>query len=172
MKKAMLMLLGLLAIRLTGLVWLDNLFALLFAGYIIVTGLRVLRRSVGGIMDEADAGQAERVIAVLENHRKPTWVDVHNFRMIKYGPVLHIDCHVTLPWYHSLEQAHREIAELENVVNREVGRTVELFIHMDPCIPSSCAICQLEGCPERKAAFQRRIRWTSESVLDNRKHRL
>ncbi|MBX2980201.1 MAG: cation transporter [Flavobacteriales bacterium] len=166
------MLLGLVAIRITGLVWLDNLFALLFAGYIIVTGLRVLRRSVAGIMDEADAGQAARVIAVLEKHRKPAWVDVHNFRMIKYGPVLHIDCHVTLPWYHSLKQAHREIAELENVVNREVGRTVELFIHMDPCIPSSCAICQLEGCPERKTAFQRRIPWTSESVLDNRKHRL
>ncbi len=161
---------GLVLIHLTGLLWLDQVFAIIFACYIMYTGIRVFRRSVAGIMDEADPELAREVIAILEAHRKPEWVDVHNFRTIKYGPVLHIDCHVTLPWYHNLEQAHQEIADIEELVNTKCAREVELFIHMDPCVPRSCPICSLSGCQERKAAFETRIPWTLDTTLVNRKH--
>ena len=161
---------GLVLIHFTGLLWLDQLFAILFALYIIVVGLRVFRRSVAGIMDEADMEQAASVIATLQEHRRPQWVDVHNFRMIKYGAVLHIDCHVTLPWYYSLEQAHAEIAAIEQLVNERHDQVVELFIHMDPCVPTSCAICQLADCPERKSPFTQRVVWTPDTVLGNAKH--
>lgn len=164
------MVMGLLLIHITGLLWLDQVFAILFAVYIIVTGLRIFRRSVAGIMDEADLELAATVIAKLEEHRKPQWVDVHNFRMIKYGAVLHIDCHVTLPWYYTLEQAHQELADLEQLVMQGNDQEVELFVHMDPCIPPSCSICALRGCPERQAAFSHRIPWTLDSTLRNAKH--
>lgn len=163
---------GLVLIRFTGLTWLDQLFAIAFAVYIIYTGLQVFRRSVAGIMDETDMGLAREVIALLEEHRRPQWIDVHNFRMIKYGAVLHIDCHVTLPWYYSLEKAHREIAAIEHLVNDRNAREVELFIHMDPCVPESCAICSVAGCTERKAANQGRLTWSLDTVLDNAKHGL
>ena len=161
---------GLLLIRFTGLVWLDQLFAILFATYIIFTGLRVFRRSVAGIMDEADLGLAREVIAQLERARLPQWVDLHNFRMIKYGPVLHIDCHVTLPWYYTLEAAHDEIARIEALVNDLNGREVELFIHMDPCVPPSCAICALQGCSQRKSAFETQVVWSLDTSMTNQKH--
>lgn len=164
------MVLGLVLIRFTGIMWLDQLFAILFALYIILTGLRIFRRSVAGIMDEADLEVAATVIKLLNEHRRPQWVDVHNFRMIKYGTVLHIDCHVTLPWYFSLEQAHAEISAMEQLVNEQHDQDVELFIHMDPCIPTSCAICQVSDCRERKAPFQRRVPWDLDTVLDNAKH--
>jgi cation diffusion facilitator family transporter len=171
------MLCGLVVIHFTGIAWLDQVFAIIFAIYIMVTGLRVFRRSVAGIMDEADLELAEQVIATLEAHRLAQWVDVHNFRMIKYGAVLHIDCHVTLPWYYALEQAHAEIATIERTVNLPTGQAgamnsqeVELFIHMDPCVPTSCAICALQACPVRKEPFHQRIPWTLDTVLDNRKH--
>ncbi len=163
---------GLVLIRFTGLVWLDQLFAIVFAVYIIYTGLQVFRRSVAGIMDETDMDLAREVIALLEAHRRPQWVDLHNFRMIKYGAVLHIDCHVTLPWYYSLEQAHQEIAAIEHLVNDRNAREVELFIHMDPCIPDSCAICTLAECPQRKAPRSERITWTLDTALVNEKHSL
>ena len=164
------MLIGLVLIRLTDLLWMDQVFAMLFAVYIMVTGLRIFRRSVAGIMDEADLDLASTVIAELESHRRPQWVDLHNFRMIKYGAVLHIDCHVTLPWYYDLEKAHAEIAAIELLVNSSEQSEVELFIHMDPCIPSSCAICQLPDCPERKHPFKQRVRWGPGTVLGNAKH--
>lgn len=164
------MLIGLALIAITHIPWLDPAFAMVFAVYIMYSGAQVLRRAVAGIMDEADLDLAARVIAVLEQDRKPQWVDVHNFRMIQYGPVLHIDCHVTLPWYYGLDQAHAEIAAMEQLVNARCEQDVELFIHMDPCIPTSCSICALENCPERKAPHTRTIPWRLDSVLGNAKH--
>ncbi|MEO8068991.1 MAG: cation diffusion facilitator family transporter [Flavobacteriales bacterium] len=166
------MICGLILIRITALLWLDQLFAMIFAVYIIYTGLRVFRRSVAGIMDEADLDLAREVISTLEEYRPPQWVDVHNFRMIKYGAVLHIDCHVTLPWYFSLERAHREIAAIEQLTNDRSSHEVELFIHMDPCVPKSCSVCALGDCPERQAPFKERVTWTLDTVLTNSKHGL
>lgn len=165
------MLVGLVLIKFTGLLWLDQLFAILFAVYIILTGLRIFRRSVAGIMDEADVEMAALVVKEIQQSRRPQWVDLHNFRMIKYGSVLHIDCHITLPWYYSLEQAHAEIAAVERIVNSRQGPEVELFIHMDPCVPTSCAICSLEACPQRKAPHERTIEWNPTTVVGNAKHR-
>lgn len=164
------MLLGLLVIHFTGLQWLDPLFAMLFALYIMVSGMRIFRRSVAGIMDEADHELAARVIADIEAQRRPAWVDVHNFRIIKYGAVLHIDCHLTLPWYFTLEQAHAEQAELEELVRKGHANGVELFVHMDPCIPSSCSICILQDCPHRRQPFVKRLHWTLDLALRNAKH--
>lgn len=84
--------------------------------------------------------------------------------------MLHIDCHVTLPWYYSLEQAHSEIAAIEHLVNERHDQVVELFIHMDPCVPASCAICQLSDCPQRKKPFTHRVAWNADTVLGNAKH--
>ena len=164
------MIVGLVLIHFSGLLWLDQLFAIVFACYIMFTGSRVFRRSVAGIMDEADLGLASSVAGLLEANRQPPWVDLHNFRMIKYGPVLHIDCHVTLPWYYSLEQAHDEITAIDRLVTGRIGREVELFIHMDPCLPSSCAICALAQCAHRKEPFRLRVPWTMETVTTNVKH--
>jgi cation diffusion facilitator family transporter len=164
------MVLGLVLIKITGLLWLDQLFAILFAVYIIITGLRVFRRSVAGIMDEADMDTAASVIGLLEQQRRPEWIDLHNFRMIKYGAVLHIDCHVTLPWYFTLEEAHSHIQALEQQVASLTAREVELFVHMDPCIPTSCAICAMPDCPVRQQARQAHVPWSLDTVLDNRKH--
>ena len=164
------MLIGLAAIRFTGLQWFDSLFAMGFGVFITVQGVRVLRRALAGIMDETDMEAAAEVVGLLEKHRKPQWVDLHNFRVIQFGRTLHIDCHVTLPWYYTLERAHAEISVIEQLVNEKGDRRVELFIHMDPCITTSCGICALADCPERKAPEERRITWELGTVLGNAKH--
>lgn len=162
--------LGLMVIQLTGLLWLDSLFAIGFAIFIIWQGIRMVRRSVGGIMDETDMAVAEELVHIIDANRRPEWIDIHNFRVIKFGSTLHIDCHVTLPWYFTLERAHDEISELDALVNRNSGREVEFFIHMDPCIPTSCPICRIMDCPVREAPFVKRIPWTLATVLANTKH--
>lgn len=162
--------LGLVVIQLTGLLWLDSLFAIGFAIFIIWQGIRMVRRSVGGIMDETDMAVAEELVHIIDANRRPEWIDIHNFRVIKFGSTLHIDCHVTLPWYFTLERAHDEISELDALVNRNSGREVEFFIHMDPCIPTSCPICRIMDCPVREAPFVKRIPWTLATVLANTKH--
>lgn len=161
---------GLLAIRITGLHWLDSMLALGFAVLIIWQGVRMVRRSVGGIMDETDMAVAAELVKIIDAHRKPEWIDMHNFRVIKFGSTLHIDCHVTVPWYFTVEAGHQEISELAALVKKHSGREVEFFIHIDPCIPRSCTVCQLHDCPVRQKPFVRRVPWTLESVLADRKH--
>lgn len=161
---------GLLVIHYTGLQWLDSVLAIAFALFILRQGIRMVRRSVGGIMDETDMAVADGLVRILEEHRRPAWIDLHNFRVIAYGSTLHIDCHVTLPWYYTLEAGHLEITALDQLVNERSGREVEFFIHTDPCIPLSCTICQLLDCPVRQAPFAQRIPWSLVTVLANEKH--
>jgi divalent metal cation (Fe/Co/Zn/Cd) transporter len=76
---------GLAIIYFTGKVWLDSAVAILFAFIIIYTGYKILRRSIAGIMDEADSELLKKLIALLNNNRRENWIDLHNLRVIKYG---------------------------------------------------------------------------------------
>lgn len=162
--------LGLIVIQLTGLEWLDSVFAIAFAVFILRQGVKVVRRSIGGIMDETDMAVAGDLVKIVEDHRRPAWIDLHNFRVIKFGSTLHIDCHVTLPWYFTVEAGHGEITDLARLVKRNSGREVEFFIHSDPCVPVSCSICQIMDCPVRQAPFVKRIPWTLGTVLADQRH--
>src|SRR5690606_10474016 len=87
------MIIGLTLLLITGWQWLDSVVALVFAIIIIFTGYRLVRRSMAGIMDEADEALLKKLIAVLQENRKDQWIDLHNLRVIQYGDVTHVDAH-------------------------------------------------------------------------------
>ncbi|MCX6178837.1 MAG: cation diffusion facilitator family transporter [Chlorobiales bacterium] len=82
---------GLILLYLTKMVWLDSVVALIFALLIIFTGYKIIRNSLKGIMDEADEELLKKMVALLDNNRVNNWIDLHNFRIIKYGSTLHLD---------------------------------------------------------------------------------
>jgi hypothetical protein len=92
--------------------------------------------------------------------------------VVKHGANYHIDAHVTLPWYWTLEKAHEELNELEKIIDTHFDTETELFIHADPCVPTSCAVCQLSNCIERKTNFSSIVKWDLASILKNQKHKL
>ena len=161
---------GLILLSITHIVWLDSAVALLFAVIIIVTGYRIIRNSLAGIMDEADDDLLKKLVELLQNSKRENWVDLHNLRIIKYGSTIHLDCHITVPWYLNVHEAHNEIAALENLVKSHFGSSVELFVHTDGCLDFSCKICSKENCPERKFNFVKKINWTVENISSNNKH--
>ena len=164
------MIVGLVIIFFTGAVWIDNVIAIVFGGMIAFAGIKILRRSVAGMMDEADYELIREVLGVLNKNRRENWIDVHKLRVIKYGDILHIDCHVTLPWYLTLKEAHHELEELDRLVNKNHEQEVEFFIHADPCLPASCAICQKKDCAHRQSQSRQKIEWTLENTVINEKH--
>ncbi len=151
---------------------IDSFIALLMGFWIIYNGYKIIRESIAGIMDEADMALLENVIAELDANRNKNWVDLHNLRVIKYGPLLHIDCHLTMPWYLNVHEAHKMMDHFTDLIKSKFGDSVEFFIHIDGCMPFSCAICTLEQCDKRQAPFQRKLNWTMENVLANTKHQL
>jgi cation diffusion facilitator family transporter len=162
--------LGMLLIPLTGLDLIDSFVAIGFSFFIIYTGWQILRRTFAGIMDEADTDLLEQVVSIFQQHRVENWIDMHNLRIIKYGHSIHIDCHVTLPYFLSMREAHAEAKNIEHLVNAELNAPVEIFIHLDDCLPQCCAVCSKKNCPARTAVQQRMVFWQTSNVLPNQKH--
>jgi cation diffusion facilitator family transporter len=161
---------GLVLIYFTKQHWLDSAVACVFALIIIYTGYKILRTSVAGIMDEADLKLLNDLVALLNKNRKQNWIDVHNLRIIKYGSVLHCDCHLTVPWYLNVYEAHDEIEALAQLIKNELGEGAELFVHSDGCQEFSCHICSKQNCLVRKHAFEKRILWTIKNISNDSKH--
>lgn len=163
---------GLGLILITNLTWLDSVVALIFAFIIIFTGYKIIRGSIAGIMDEADEELLKRVVALLQNSRRENWIDLHNLRIIKYGNTLHVDCHLTVPWYLTVKLAHDEVNEMEKLIDENFGRSIETFVHTDPCVEFSCQICTKKDCKVRKKDFVKELDWTEIDIADDSKHRI
>lgn len=163
---------GLMLLRFTGWKWIDSVVAIIFGLIIIFTGYRILRHSIAGIMDEVDLKILNRMVQLLESNRRENWIDLHNLRVIKYGTVLHVDCHLTVPWFLNVHEAHDEIDALAELARKEFGESLELFVHSDGCLPFSCKICSKTDCTVRKHNFEKRITWTLENISQNKKHEL
>lgn len=161
---------GILVIYLTKLYWLDSVVSIALGMYIMFTAYKLTRRSVGGLMDESNTELVKNIIDVLQKHREMPWIDVHNLRAQQYGADVHIDCHVTFPYYYDLNRVHHEISEIDQLINAHVSHTSELFIHADPCLPACCNYCRVEPCPVRQEAFKGEIQWNLENVTKNQKH--
>ncbi|HEX5651691.1 MAG TPA: cation diffusion facilitator family transporter [Chitinophagaceae bacterium] len=163
---------GLLLLYLTGYRWIDSVVAILFGIFIMFTGYKIIRSSIAGIMDEADLKLLSRLVKLLNGHRQENWIDLHNLRVIKYGSKLHMDCHLTVPWYLNVHEAHREIDTLAALVRHDFGESLELFVHSDGCMPFQCPICDKKDCPVRQHNFARNITWTLDNISSDKKHRL
>lgn len=165
-------LVGLALIYFTKINLIDSIVALIFAFVILITGYKILRESIAGIMDEADQALVNKLVDLLNAERKPNWIDLHNLRVIKFGSVLHIDCHLTVPWYLNVHEAHVEVDRLVDTVRNNFGESVEFFVHADGCLDFSCAICSKTDCTVRKNPFEQQVVWTSANVQSNQKHQL
>ncbi|MCC2544838.1 cation diffusion facilitator family transporter [Hymenobacter sp. BT175] len=157
--------------------WTDNVLydtaaAFVLGAFITVNGFRMLRRSVSGLMDESDVEVVRQVIAELQQYRQPAWIDVHNLRVLRYGANLHIDCHVQMPYYFSLEETHTELNKIEHLIGQRFDVEVEMFVHADPCTFAACSLCHMPDCPVRQHPFSREVSWTVANAVRNERHHL
>lgn len=161
---------SLIIVYITKLFWLDAVVAILFGSYIIVVGYKIVRKSLSGIMDEQDLDLVEKIAKILENNREIDWIDIHNMKIQQFGANLHIDAHITLPYYYSLREAHQEMEKVIILLAKNSKRQVEFNFHMDDCKPKSCEICQIQNCPVREFPFLKRIEWTPQAITQADKH--
>ncbi len=161
---------GMIVIKLTGYQVLDSILSMILAVIILYNGYKLMRKSVAGLMDEADQDTMLRIVQILRDHRKTQWIDVHNLRIQKYGSDLHIDCHVTLPYYLNVQAMHDEVKEFECLIQRNFTNKVEIFVHVDPCMPECCHYCAMQNCPVRQFPHSKEVIWNSENLYKNQKH--
>jgi cation diffusion facilitator family transporter len=125
-------LVGLVAIRFTGLNILDPIIALLVALFILKVAYDVLRRSFGGLVDVKLPEAEENAIRLAILEHVGELVEFHQLRTRKAGSQRYIDLHVVMPRNISLEEAHRMCDHLEQDIGTRLHRA-SVTIHVEPC---------------------------------------
>lgn len=111
--------------------WIDSGAAILIAGIIIVTAVKLIRHAVAGLLDEVDRAMLERVVAAINEIRQPEWLDIHHLRLRSSGDILHVDFHLTVPGSWTIAQGHEAEEALEEHILHRLGMRGSVFIHFD-----------------------------------------
>ncbi|MEY2793652.1 MAG: hypothetical protein RJA76_1644 [Bacteroidota bacterium] len=157
-------------IYLTNWLWIDSVASIIFAIIMFFQGIKLLRLSVAGLMDEMNPDVFKKIIDWITKHQKSEWIDLHNLRIQQYGGDLHIDCHLTLPRYWDLNRVHEEIHEFEETMNAALDSHIEIFVHADPCLDECCVHCTIHDCSIRKHTLIQPIEWNQVNLALNQKH--
>jgi len=158
-------LVGLLAVRLTGIAWLDPLIAIAVALTLFRTGFRLVRRAAGGLLDEEDSELLGRLLVALDRRRGNGMISLHHLRAIRTGRFHHVDAHLVVPEFWSVERAHALSDALADEVIRELVIEGEVAFHTDPCRRAHCARCDLAPCEVRVEPFTGSVPLTLEEAL-------
>jgi len=156
---------GLGLVRLTGRAWLDPVVALLVALWLMATGFRLVRHAAGGLLDEEDPLLLRRVLDALQKYVGGGVIRVHHLRAIRSGRFQHVEAHLVVPEFWSVEHAHDLSEDVAARVMRDLGAEGEMVFHTDPCHRIYCAVCDLEDCPIRREPFLKQTPLTLEEAV-------
>jgi cation diffusion facilitator family transporter len=156
---------GLLLVRFTGIGWLDPLVAGVVALNLLWTGYRLVRHAAGGLLDEEDTDLLGRLLQVLQPHLSQGVIRVHHLRAIRAGRFHHVDAHLVVPEFWSVERSHELAEDLGERVMKELSVEGEMTLHTDPCHRIYCRMCDLDDCPIRREAFTGRPQLTLEEAV-------
>jgi cation diffusion facilitator family transporter len=157
---------GLVLVLFTKFLLLDPLMAILVASNILYTGFKLVRESIGGLMNETDAQTLEKLSALLRRIKKSYWIDIHHLRFMKSGDRIFVDFHLILPFYFSVKESHLEENYTEEYLLSEFPNS-GVRIHMDYCKDETCKFCEHEECKFRKEPKSVNHTWSISSMIGN-----
>ena len=156
---------GLGLVRFTGLAWLDPVVALLVALWLMWTGFKLVRHAAGGLLDEEDPALLNSVLDALQRHLGNGVIRVHHLRAIRSGRFQHVEAHLVVPEFWTVERAHDLSEEVAARTMRDLGVEGEMVFHTDPCHRIYCAVCDLTDCPIRREPYRGTIPMTLEEAV-------
>ena len=124
-------LVGVVAVVVTGQLWLDPLVALAVATNIVWTGGRIVLGSVAGLMDAALPVSEQRVLqAILERYVQEGF-EYHALRTRQSGAWRFVSLHVLVPPDWTVQQGHELLERLEADIRRALP-PITVFTHLEP----------------------------------------
>ena len=122
---------GLSLAMITGWLPLDPILAIIVALNILWTGGNLMRRSIGGLMDEGDPTTESRIRKVLEEMTANTGVEFHGLRHRNAGNTVWVEFHLLFPRGTLLDEAHKLATAMEEGIARELGVRTEVISHLE-----------------------------------------
>ena len=155
---------GLGVVWLTGRPEIDAVVAIVVGLNLARAGGRLVRRSVGGLLDESDPQLLADMANAANEVRRPGIIAAHRMRAIRSGGVANIDAHLVVPRFWSISEGHAAAAAFEEEVVQRVEQDARFVFHIDPCREVYCARCAVEACPVREHDFSQHCAWTIEEL--------
>src|SRR5215211_2732834 len=117
---------------LTGWNVLDPLVAIAVALNIIWTGIRLVGRSVSGLMDAALPAQEQKLIQDVMQKYRLRGVNFHALRTRQAAARRFISVHILVPGDWTVHDAHHVAEDFESDIRQTLGRAVTVFTHIEP----------------------------------------
>jgi cation diffusion facilitator family transporter len=117
---------------LTGWNILDPIVAIIVATNIIWTGVKLIRRSVAGFMDEALPEQEQKLIQKVMSKYREKGVTFHALRTRQAAARRFISVHVLVPGHWTVHDAHHIAEDFENEIRTTLGGAITVFTHLEP----------------------------------------
>lgn len=158
-------LLGLFLVKITGMQWIDPVVAFIFGIVLAVAGIKILIRSGHNLLDGQDVETVKLLADIFEKNYRPGIIHIHFTRVIRSGSHHHIDSHMVIPEFWTIDKAHAFSDYFEEKVIGDYPMTGELHIHLDPCRKVYCDSCEVKECPIRLKDFIKRESFTVSDLV-------
>jgi cation diffusion facilitator family transporter len=153
---------GLVLVMLTGLLWIDSVVAVVFGLIIWKGAYDILRHTSMALMDKTDVDVLHKLTKHLSANHKPEWIYAHKLTALHFGHVIHLDMHLTLPYYFTLRQSIQEVKEIKSLMAQVLEKEqIDISIQTEPCHPGLCCHCNVD-CPYRSFRLEKPLHWDTE----------
>jgi len=142
---------------------LDPIFAIAIALNILVTGYKLMRQSIGGLMAETDKDILKKIVDTILADKKNYWIDIHQLRFWQSGDKIFIDFHLILPYFFTIKESHTEEDEIQNILEQNFPNS-QIKIHFDYCRPELCKFCDYQNCTVRSSNKSVNFDWNEEKL--------
>ncbi|MBC7531403.1 MAG: cation transporter [Oligoflexus sp.] len=152
------------------LVWIfeipqfDAIAALVIAGNLSYSGYKIFRRSTAALIDETDPNTLVHLTETFNENRRSGVIDIHMTKVIRSGRFHHVDCHLVVPEFWSIAEAHPFTESFEKDVIDSYEGDGEINFHIDPCYRDFCSACDVAPCPVRQKPFVTTRPFSIESI--------
>jgi cation diffusion facilitator family transporter len=110
--------------------WLDPVVALMVAANIIRTGVRIVQRSIAGLMDISLSTEDMAAVRKIFQTYEQTGVQFHALRSRQAGARKFVSTHVLVPGDWTVQRGHELLDKIEADIRRALPDTV-LFTHLE-----------------------------------------
>lgn len=124
-------LVGVLIVSLTGWLFLDPVMGLLVAANIIWTGIKLIRRSISGLMDIALPDTEKQLIEDVLSKYRSNGVQFHALRTRQAAARRFVSVHVLVPGDWTVHDAHHLAEDIEHDIHDALGDAT-VTTHVEP----------------------------------------
>jgi cation diffusion facilitator family transporter len=110
----------------------DPIVALLIALQILWMGSKLIRQSIGGLMDEVDPASRAQIRQLLNDMTSEAGVQFHGLRHRNAGNTTWVEFHLLFPKDTSLKSAHSLATRIEERIQQEAKTSTEVISHLEP----------------------------------------